>query len=94
MPQSLWSIIAGLLMATPNMVPALAEGLSQFATEIRAKKSCPTDNVVWLNTDTGTYHLKGMRWYGNTANGAFICQFEAIHAGYRSSVFCRYCSGH
>jgi L,D-peptidoglycan transpeptidase YkuD (ErfK/YbiS/YcfS/YnhG family) len=46
---------------------------------------------VWLNTATGIYHLRGMRWYGNTTSGAFVCEREADRAGYRSSVFCRYC---
>jgi hypothetical protein len=39
-----------------------------------------------------THHFKGMRWYGNTASGAYVCQSDGNQTGYRSPIFCRYCS--
>jgi hypothetical protein len=56
-----------------------------FATESYAQKHCPTDTVVWLNTNSGIYHLKGERWYGRTKHGAFVCEKEADAAGYRET---------
>ncbi len=87
-------LIVMLSVPSPSIMSALAESAELFATEMAARKHCPADVVVWVNTATGIYHLKGMRWYGNTQNGAYVCQKEAHQAGYRSPVFCRYCSGH
>jgi hypothetical protein len=41
--------------------------------------------VVWLNTASGIYHEKGMRWYGKTKHGAYVCQREADAAGDRDT---------
>lgn len=77
----------------PNQGPtesvALAAGISApvqlFATEDDAQKHCTHDTVVWLNTTTGIYHLKGERWYGRTKHGAYVCKKEADAAGYRET---------
>jgi len=86
-------LFVGLVVLIPSLGSAFAENLQLFATEIAAQKYCRADVVVWVNTAKGIYHLKGMRWYGNTTSGAYICQTEADQAGYRLPVFCRYCSG-
>ncbi len=78
-------LIVGLLLLTPSLGPALAESLQLFTTEIEAQKHCPADIVVWVNTPTGIYHFRGMRWYGNTKNGAYVCQKEGNLAGYRAT---------
>lgn len=65
---------------------AFAAGdLTLYPTEQRAQKHCPQDTVVWLNLPTGIYHFKGERWYGNTKNGAFVCEQEADKAGDRAT---------
>jgi hypothetical protein len=56
-----------------------------FDTEAAAQKHCPNDTVVWLNTKSGIYHLKGERWYGRTKYGAYVCEKEADAAGYRET---------
>jgi len=48
-----------------------------YSTEAQAQAHCPRDTVVWLNTRTGIYHLKGERWYANTKQGAYVCKAEA-----------------
>ena len=86
--------LVGLLLLALSLGPAFAENLQLFPTELKARQHCDSsDIVVWLNTATGIYHLKGMRWYGNTTSGAFICRKDGDRAGYRLSVFCRYCLG-
>jgi len=40
---------------------------------------------VWVNLDTKIYHREGERWYGNTKNGRYMTESEAIAAGYRAS---------
>lgn len=77
-------IIIGFLIALSvgQVRTAFAAGdLTLYPTEQRAQKHCPQDTVVWLNLPTGVYHFKGERWYGNTKNGAFVCEQEADKAG-------------
>jgi Protein of unknown function (DUF4236) len=38
---------------------------------------------VWVNTNTGVYHYPGTRWYGNTRQGRFESEQEAIGEGDR-----------
>ena len=61
------------------------KGLQTFSTEQLAKQHCPTDTVVWLNLQSGVYHYKGQRWYGNTKSGVYVCQKEADRAGDRAT---------
>jgi hypothetical protein len=56
-----------------------------FSTEQAAQRHCARDTVVWLNTNSGIYHYKGQRWYGNTNAGAYVCEKEAIAAGDRAT---------
>lgn len=41
--------------------------------------------IVWVNTATGVYHMPGTRWYGNTQEGEYMSEGEAIKAGDRKS---------
>jgi hypothetical protein len=50
-------------------------------SEIAAAKA---SGKVWVNTATGVYHKEG-RWYGNTKEGKFMTEQEAVKAGYRPS---------
>mgnify|MGYP001227086479 CR=1 FL=1 len=59
--------------------------IPMFDTEAAAQRHCPSDQVVWLNTRSGIYHEKGMRWYGRTKQGAYVCRKEADAAGYRDT---------
>ncbi len=73
---------------TTNSIVALAADqaqLSVFTTEDAAQRHCPADTVVWLNTRSGIYHLKGERWYGRTKHGAYVCKKEADAAGDRET---------
>lgn len=73
------------LLVFPAIGLANAQGLQLFQTEAAAQVHCPADIVVWLNTPSGIYHLKGMRWYGNTIHGAYVCKQEADKAGDRET---------
>jgi hypothetical protein len=59
--------------------------LAAFTTEGAAQAHCPHDAVVWLNTRTGIWHERGMRWYGHTKEGAYVCRKDAAAAGYRDT---------
>ena len=65
--------------------PVSNGSLQLFSSEAAAQAHCPRDTVVWLNTNSGIYHEKGMRWYGNTKTGAYVCKGEADGAGDRDT---------
>ncbi len=41
---------------------------------------------VWVNTDSGTYHCPGTRWYGKTQEGVYLTQKQAQDKGYRPAA--------
>jgi hypothetical protein len=47
--------------------------------------SCPGDRVVWVNTNSGVYHLEGERWFGRTATGEYECERAAKAEGDRET---------
>jgi len=80
------ALVGTLLLLTPTIALAFEGNNAQlFVVETEAQKHCPADVVVWVNTPTGIYHFKGMRWYGNTNRGAYVCQKEGDQAGYRAT---------
>jgi hypothetical protein len=38
---------------------------------------------VWVNTNSGVYHCPGTRWYGNTKEGEYMTQAQAVAEGNR-----------
>ncbi len=60
-------------------------GAGQFPTEAEARYRCPTDKVVWVNTDSHIYHYQGTRYYGATKKGAYMCEADAKAAGDRAT---------
>jgi hypothetical protein len=74
-----------VLAANHHASTASVAALQQFDTERAAQKHCPHDIVVWLNTNSGIWHEKGMRWYGRTKQGAYVCKQEAAAAGDRDT---------
>jgi hypothetical protein len=68
----------------PYVAPA-PSGVGQFAHEAQAKASCPSDTVVWVNNKSKIYHFAGYKNYGDTKNGAFMCERQAMTEGYRAA---------
>ena len=89
----LTAVLSAALLLSPTLVsasshktvPVSAGTLQLFSTESAALAHCPHDEVVWLNTNSGIYHEKGMRWYGRTKSGAYVCKKEADAAGDRDT---------
>ena len=71
--------------ATYNPAPA-ATGAGQFTSDQQARARCPSDTVVWLNTRSRIYHFAGTRDYGNTKQGAYMCEADARAAGDRAAM--------
>jgi len=72
--------IAILLLGAPLVARAAVQP-PLFATGSEARRACPNDIVVWVNTRTRYYHYKGQPWYGKTSMGAYVCKAEADQAG-------------
>jgi hypothetical protein len=60
-------------------------GVGQFADEAQAKASCPGDTVVWVNLRSKIYHFAGTHNYGNTKDGAYICERDTAAQGMRAA---------
>ncbi len=70
--------------ATTAANPA-PSGANQFAAASQAQAHCPAAVVVWVNTQSSIYHLAGTKNYGNTKQGAYMCEADATAAGDRAS---------
>jgi hypothetical protein len=60
-------------------------GAGQFANETQAKATCPGDTVVWVNLRSKIYHFAGTHNYGNTKDGAYICERDTATQGMRAA---------
>lgn len=47
-------------------------------------QSAKADGKVWVNTESGVYHKSG-KWFGNTKQGKFMTEQDAIKAGYKAA---------
>ena len=79
------SVYAVTTVPSYSLVATATDTAPKFTTEAEAQAHCPNDEVVWLNLDSGVYHEKGMRWYGRTKHGAFVCRKEADAEGDRDT---------
>jgi len=70
---------------TPATTAVAPAGGSQFTDEARAKARCPSDTVVWVNTDSKIYHFAGHSDYGHTKQGAYMCERDATSGGFRAA---------
>jgi hypothetical protein len=60
-------------------------GANEFSSEAQAKARCPTDTVVWANLKSKIYHFVGHKDYGNTKEGAYMCEKDATGQGIRAA---------
>jgi hypothetical protein len=72
------SLALALSCAACGHSPAV---LTAYQTEQQAQTHCPKDIVVWLDAQSGTYHLKGDGSYGRAGAGRYVCRGEADSAG-------------
>ena len=84
-PTTATTDVSGAVCSSVALAAAPSADITMFTTEQAAQKHCPSDVVVWLNTTSGIYHLKGERWHGLTKHGAYVCKKEADAAGYRET---------
>jgi len=58
---------------------------NQFSNAALAKAHCAGDSVVWANLGSRIYHFSGARDYGNTKQGAYMCERDAVAQGIRAA---------
>jgi hypothetical protein len=46
---------------------------------------CGAKPPVWANSHSMVYHVEGDPYYGHTKYGGYICEKDAVRAGYRIS---------
>ena len=69
---------------TAKSSPA-ATGANQYTTEAQAKARCGSGTVVWANLNSKIFHFAGHKDYGQTKNGAYMCERDATSEGMRAA---------
>jgi hypothetical protein len=80
-----WQPSAPASAPAPSAGASAAPRAGEYATELAARASCPTDTVVWVNTPSHVYHYAGTHYYGHTKRGAYMCEANARAAGNRAA---------
>ena len=70
--------------AAPAPAPA-ASTAAKTPSAPTAAQQPPVKGMVWVNLSTKVFHREGDRYYGNTKNGKFMTEADAVKAGYREA---------
>ncbi|WP_297490590.1 hypothetical protein [Acidocella sp.] len=58
----------------------------EFTTIAAAAAHCPAGIVVWSSLTRGhSFHTSGSRYFGKTKHGAYVCQSDALAAGFHQA---------
>ena len=79
-PMKLLAILLVALLLHPPTI-----GAQDFSNPVRFSLAQSEERQVWVNTATGIYQYPGTRWYGNTKQGKFMSEKDAIAQGYRAA---------
>jgi hypothetical protein len=72
--------------APPAAAPASPASTSARTPSVSTtSQQPPVKGMVWVNLSTKVFHREGDRYYGNTKNGKFMTEDEAVKAGYREA---------
>ncbi len=71
--------------ASSSRAPAPAPAAASAPSANKPAQAPPVKGMVWVNTNTKVYHYEGDQWYGNTKEGKYMTEADAIKAGYRAS---------
>jgi hypothetical protein len=72
-------------LAQPATRATAPSGANQYSTEAQAKARCGSGTIVWANLSSKIYHFSGHKDYGNTKNGAYMCEGDATSEGLRAA---------
>jgi hypothetical protein len=65
--------------------PAQFEAQPETRTALQPAEQTAISGQVWVNTNSSIYHYPGARWYGNTKEGAYMSESQAVAQGYRAA---------
>jgi DNA uptake protein ComE-like DNA-binding protein len=77
--------------AAPKPAPTATTPAPAASTSAKAPAASttaqqpPVKGMVWVNLSTKVFHREGDRYYGNTKNGKFMTEVDAVKAGYREA---------
>jgi hypothetical protein len=73
------------LPKTPAASAPAASSASKATNTPTSAQQPPVKGMVWVNLDSKVFHREGDRYYGNTKNGKFMTEADAVKAGYREA---------
>jgi Helix-hairpin-helix motif len=71
--------------AAKSTTPATTSAAPTSAAPAAGAQQPPVKGMVWVNLNTKVFHREGDRYYGNTKNGKFMTEEDAVKAGYREA---------
>ena len=71
--------------AAPAPASAASSTARTPSAPVTAAQQPPVKGMVWVNLSTKVFHREGDRYYGNTKNGKFMTEADAVKAGYREA---------
>ena len=74
--------------AAPAAKPSAPDSKATKPVEPPASASAqtpPVKGMVWVNTSSKVFHREGDKWYGNTKQGKFMTEDDAVKAGFHES---------
>ncbi len=85
-----WVLLAqpALAQTAPETKPASVKlpSSERFSTTTAAAQHCPGGTVVWSTlSKSKTFHLSSSKYYGKTKHGAYVCEKDAVAAGFRAA---------
>ena len=69
----------------PAAAPAASPAAGRATGAATTPQQPPVKGMVWVNESTKVFHREGDRYYGNTKNGKFMTEADAVKAGYREA---------
>jgi hypothetical protein len=84
-PSSMWTFVFFALLVCMVSRCLVAEHRRQAAPRVRETKPAPATSAVsevWVNTRSGKYWKPGSRFYGETKEGEFMSELDALDRGY------------
>ncbi len=75
-------VLLALAAAAAFATPASAQTMSGPNMSSMMRPKCTAANpVVWVNTRSKVYYLRGSTYYGKTTHGRYMCRSAAISMG-------------
>lgn len=76
---------AGLSASAPTAAAKLSKNL-EFNALATAAAHCPDDTVVWSSlSKSHSFHLSTSKHFGKTKRGAYVCEKDALAAGFHQA---------